>query len=108
MRMDKKIILGFIIISFLGGCASPTAMLGPAYSLSSTGNVFQAGLSYGSNALITRHTGKTPLENLKEISLSKEINKKNIQKDTLESQEFYLLIESKIKKTSKILNLSSQ
>ena len=108
MMINKRIIFGLLIISFLGGCASPTAMLGPAYTLTSTGNVFQAGFSYGTNEVITRYTGKTPIENLKDISLSKEKNKKNIQKETLESQEFYLLVKSKIDKSSKILNLSNQ
>ena len=106
--INKRITFGFLIISFLGGCASPTAMLGPAYTLTSTGNVFQAGFSYGTNEVITRYTGKTPIENLKDISLSKEKNKKNIQKETLESQEFYLFVKSKIDKSSKILNLSNQ
>ena len=106
--INKRIIFGLLIICFLGGCASPTAMLGPAYTLTSTGNVFQAGFSYGTNEVITRYTGKTPIENLKDISLSKEKNKKNIQKETLESQEFYLLVKSKIDKSSKILNLSNQ
>ena len=106
--INKRIIFGLLIISFLGGCASPTAMLGPAYTLTSTGNVFQAGFSYGTNEVITRYTGKTPMENLKDISLSKKKNKKNIQKETLESQEFYLLVKSKIDKSSKILNLSNQ
>ena len=106
--INKRITIGFLIISFLGGCASPTAMFGPAYTLTSTGNVFQAGFSYGTNEVITRYTGKTPIENLKDISLSKEKNKKNIQKETLESQEFYLLVKSKIDKSSKILNLSNQ
>ena len=45
--INKKIILGLFTISFLGACAAPTAMLGPAYTLTSTGNVLQAGLSIG-------------------------------------------------------------
>ena len=36
--VNKKLILGFFIISFLGACATPTAMLGPAYTLTSSGN----------------------------------------------------------------------
>ena len=103
----KKIILGLFAFSFLGACASPTAMLGPAYTLTSSGNVVQAGLSYGSNQMITMYTGKTPLENLQDIS-SNQKKTKNIQKETLESEDFYLLVNDKIKKTSSILNLSSQ
>ena len=102
--LNKKIILGLFVISFLGACASPTAMLGPAYTLSATGNVLQAGLSYGSNEMITMYTGKTPLENLKEISLTEKENTKNIQKSTLESEDFYILVKNKIEKTKGILN----
>ena len=101
--INKKIILGLFAISFLGACASPTAMLGPAYTLSSTGSTLQAGITYGSNEMITMYTGKTPLENLQEISLI-EKKKKNIHKSTLESDDFHSLIKSKIEKTKIILN----
>ena len=100
----KKIILGLFVISFLGSCGAPTAMLGPAYTLSSTGNVLQAGLSYGSNEMITRYTGKTPLENLQEVSLVETEKKINIKKNTLESEDFYILVKNKIEKTKGILN----
>ena len=67
----KKIIFGLFVASILSGCTTPTAMLGPAYTLTSTGNIFQAGLSYGSNEMITHYTGKTPIENVKEMSQKK-------------------------------------
>ena len=102
--IHKKIIFGFFTLSFLAGCASPTAMLGPAYTLTSTGNVLQAGLSYGSNEMITMYTGKTPIENVKEIAS----NQKNIQKQTLESEDFYILVKNKIDKTGAILKKSNQ
>ena len=100
----RKIIYGIFIVGFLTGCSSPTAMLGPAYTLTSTGSVFQAGLSYGSNEMITMYTGKTPIENVKEIA-SKE---KNIQKKTLESEDFYILVKNKINKTGSIIKKSNQ
>ena len=102
--IHKKIIFGFFTLSFLAGCASPTAMLGPAYTLTSTGNVLQAGLSYGSNEMITMYTGKTPIENVKEIAS----NQKNIQKQTLESEDFYILVKNKIDKTGAIIKKSNQ
>ena len=68
IMINKKIILGLFAISFLGACASPTAVLGPAYTLTSSGSTLQAGITYGSNELITMYTGKTPLENLQDIS----------------------------------------
>ena len=106
--INKKIIFGLFIFSFIGACTAPTAMLGPAYTFSSSGNVIQASLNYGSNQMITHYTGKTPIENLKELSKIKKEQKSNIKKKTLESDEFYLLVKSKIEKTSSILNLSNQ
>ena len=106
--IHKKITFGLFILCFLGACTSPTAMLGPAYTLTSTGSGIQAGLNYGSNHLITMYTGKTPIENLKEISTSEKIGKENIQKKTLESEDFYILVKNKIDKTSGILKLSNQ
>ena len=106
--INKKIILGLFTLGFLSACASPTAMLGPAYTLTSTGNVFQAGLSYGSNEMITIYTGKTPIENLQEISSIENNKKKNIHKKTLESEDFYILVKQNIEKTNKILKSSNQ
>ncbi len=106
--INKKIIFGLIVLSFLGGCSSPTAMIGPVYTLSSSGNILQAGLNYGSNQMITKYTGKTPIENLKEINKMNIKKKNNIQKETLESEDFYILVKNKIEKTSEIIKLPSQ
>ena len=108
VMINKKIILGIIVFGFLSGCSSPTAMLGPAYTLSSSGNVLQAGLNYGSNQMTTKYTGKTPIQNLKEINKMNIKQKSNIQKETLESEDFYILVKNKIEKTSGILSLPSQ
>ena len=102
--IHKKIIIISLTASFIAGCTSPSAMLGPAYTLSSTGNTFQTALSYGSNELITAYTGKTPIENVKEVTLGE----KNIQKQTLESEDFYILVKNKIDKTGALLKKSNQ
>ena len=104
----KKLIFGLFTFCFLGACASPTAMLGPAYTFTSSGSILQAGFSYGTNEIITIKTGKTPIENLKEISSVDEKRFTNIQKKTLESEDFYLLVKNKIEKTSGIIKLSNQ
>ena len=106
--INKKIISGLFILNLLVGCTSPTAMLGPAYTMTSSGNTLQAGFSYGSNKLITQHTGKTPIENLKDVSLIEKKKLENIEKKTLESEDFYILVKNKIEKTSNILNLTNQ
>ena len=101
----KKIIFLLFLSVFLGACTAPTAMLGPAYTLTSTGNVFQTGVSYGSSELVTMYTGKTPMENVIEIAST---DKNNIQKKTLESEDFKNLVISKVKKTNTILKNSNQ
>tara|TARA_B100000963_G_scaffold358761_1_gene384209 strand:+ start:111 stop:434 length:324 start_codon:yes stop_codon:yes gene_type:complete len=106
--IQKKIIFGLFILCTLGACAAPTAMIGPAYTLTSSGNVFQAGLSYGSSELVTAYTGKTPIENLEEFTNNNLLKKKNIHKQTLESQEFQQLVKNRILKTKEIIELSNQ
>ncbi len=100
----KKIIFGLLLFFSLGACTAPTAMLGPAYTLTSTGNIAQAGFSYGSSELITMYTGKTPIENVIEITSKDE----NIQKQTLESEDFKNLVKTRVIKTNNILKSTNQ
>ena len=67
----KKIIAGLFLLFFLNGCVQSAALLGPAYTLASTGNIYQAGLSYGSNQAVKKITGKSPTENIKSLTDSK-------------------------------------
>ena len=103
--IHNKIVFGLLIMSFLGACATPSAMLGPIYTFTSTGSIAQTSLSIGSNELITMHTGKTPIENIKEFA---NVEDKNIHKDTLESEEFYILVKNKIESTKIVLNQTNQ
>jgi len=102
--LQKKIMFSLLLFFSLGACTAPTAMLGPAYTLTSTGNVAQAGFSYGSSELITMYTGKTPIENVIEITSKDE----NIQKQTLESEDFKNLIKTRVIKTNNILKSTNQ
>jgi len=101
----KKIIIGIFLLFFLNGCAQSTSLLGPAYTLVSTGNVYQAGFSYGSSKAVKKMTGKTSTETIKSfidyentVSKTKEENQK----------EFIALVKNNIAKASKVLNLVSQ
>ncbi len=102
--IHKKIFIGLFLLGFLSACGAPTAMLGPAYTFTSTGSLTQAGMTFGSNELITSYTGKTPIENLEELTS----DKKNIQKNTLKSDDFQQLVKNRIEKTRQIINLSNQ
>ena len=54
--MIKKIIIGTIFLVFFNGCVQNTAFLGPIITGATTGSVSSAGLSYGSNKVITTLT----------------------------------------------------
>ena len=75
----KKIITATLLIGFFTGCVQNTAFLGPVYTLGTTGNTIQAGLSYGSSKVVTKVTGKTPQENLNKI-LQKNDNDSELRK----------------------------
>ena len=62
----RKIIAITLLLSFLSGCAQNAALLGPAYTIATSGNVYHAGFTYGSNELITRKTGKSAAQNFKD------------------------------------------
>ena len=90
----KKLAIGVIVLISLSGCAQNVALLGPVYTLASSGSVTQAGLSYGSNEIITRSTGKSTAQNIQEILKSK----KN-------DSDFEKLVKENIKKTRKKLKI---
>ena len=100
----KNLIIRILLVSFLSGCAQNAALLGPVYTLATTGNVYQASFAYGSNEIITKTTGKSPTENIKSL-----IDSKKIKVEEKESQEeFFALVKSRIEKTSKIIQLANQ
>ena len=58
----RKILLQLFVLTLLSSCAQSTALLGPVITIGNTGNVMQAGFSYGSNMAVKSVTGKTPGE----------------------------------------------
>ena len=100
----KKIIAGLFLLFFLNGCVQNTALLGPAYTLASTGNIYQAGLTYGSNQAVKKIIGKSPTENIRSLTNSK---KSKIDEEQ-NYDEFFALVKNRIEKTSKIINLANQ
>jgi phosphoribosylaminoimidazole (AIR) synthetase len=100
----KKISAGLFLLFFLNGCLQSTALLGPAYTLASSGNIYQAGLSYGSNQAVKKITGKSPTENIQSLVDNK---KKKIEEEE-KQEEFFALVKSRIEKTSKIIQLVNQ
>ena len=70
----KKILLLLVCFVFLSGCFQSIALLGPAIGGVSTGKIYQAGLSYGTNVIMLQATGKTTTEHMLDILNSNETN----------------------------------
>ena len=60
----KKLSLLFISLITLNGCVETTAFLGPALTVGTSGNVYQASISYASNNIIYKSTGKSTIEHV--------------------------------------------
>ncbi len=76
MKIKKFIFFLFSLVT-LSGCVETTALLGPVITVSSTGNIYQASLSYASNNVIYKSTGKTTLDHVNDFFKSTEDNKDN-------------------------------
>ena len=93
----NKLIIGIFCLVFLNGCAQNFAFFGPAVTLANTGSVYQAGLSYGSDQIVTSLTGRSTAQNIKEILQPKK-NDTNFQK----------LVKKEIENTRKKLHFTNQ
>ena len=83
--ISNNTIAGLFLLLFLNGCVQTTALLGPVYTLASTGNIYQASLSYGSNHAVEKITGKSPTENVQSLvnNKKKKLRKKKNRKSFL-------------------------
>ena len=97
----KKLIIGLLMVCLLNGCVQSTALLGPAITIGTTGNVVEAGLQLGTNHAIKQETGKDALTHITD-KVDKDKKKRNFNKN------FVRLLESRIKETRKKLNLTNQ
>ena len=92
----KKLIIIIFLVSFLNGCAQNAALLGPVYTLATSGNIYQAGFTYGGNEIVTKTTGKSMAQNIKDSIAPKK-----------EDSDFQKLVKRNIEKTRKKLNFSN-
>ena len=100
----KKIVLYFCISLFLTGCYQSTAMVGPAITLASTGNVSQAGMTYFANQAVKKETGMSTTEYVSTILEEK--TKKNKNKKI--NEELMILVQTNFEETRKKLLLQNQ
>ena len=97
----KKILVFIVSGLILSGCAQSTAMLGPAITLASSGNVSQAGLTFITNKAVEKETGMDTVS-----FVSNKIEKQNSK--TRLKRDFKKLVQNNFEKTREILILQDQ
>ena len=76
----KKVIFVVVSTIFLNGCFQVLALVGPAATGVTTGNIYQSAISYSFSYGVKQKTGKTIIENV--IDLNKDFkNKEKIAKN---------------------------
>ena len=88
----KKILIYIVSTAILSGCAQSTAMLGPAITLASTGNVSQAGITFFTNKVVEKETG------MNTVSFVSSKIEQNSSKTRIR-REFKELVETNFEKT---------
>jgi len=101
----KKITLYFCISLFLTGCFQSSAMVGPAITFASTGNVSQAGLAYFTNRAVKKETGMSTTEY---VSTFLEEKTKKTKKNEKIYEELTILVQTNFEQTRKKLLLQNQ
>ena len=89
---NKKVAFILMSVVLLTGCVQSTAFLGPAITVAATGNIAQAGFTYGTNEVFKKETGKDTIQYVSSL-LEPEDKKVTINEDLV------ALVESSIKKT---------
>ena len=94
----NKIFIYIVASIILSGCVQSTAMLGPALTFASTGNVSQAGLTFFTNKAVEKETG---MDTVSFVS-----NK--IEQNSSKNRKFKKLVETNFEKTREKLILQDQ
>ena len=87
----NKIFIYIISALILSGCVQSTAMVGPALTLASTGNISQAGVTFFTNKAVKEETG---MDTVSYVS-----NK--IEQNSSKNRKFRKLVKTNFEKTRK-------
>jgi hypothetical protein len=102
----KKLSTGLFILITLNGCVQSTAFLGPAVTGASTGNIYQAGLSYSTNLIVEEFTGKTSIENFQELLVPKKNDNKiskSVKKSLRKNTDEFLVLKKNNNNSKKLI-----
>jgi len=75
----KKVLFVVVATLFLNGCFQVLALVGPAATGVTTGNIYQSALSYSLGYGVKKATGKTIIENVIDIKKGHKDKKKIVK-----------------------------
>ena len=106
--MRKRNIFLYLVLGyFLTGCFQTVAMIGPAITLVSTGNIAQAGITFLTNKAIKDETGMNTLEFVSN-KIDERKNKKKVDDNFDINDDFIILVQNNFDKTRKIILTQNQ
>ena len=88
----NKVVIYIIALVILPGCIQSTAMVGPAITIASTGNISQAGFTFFTNKAVEEETG---MDTVSYVSMKIEKQNSKIKL----KREFKNLVEANFVKT---------
>ena len=100
-----KIVLVISVLLFFNGCVQNASLLGPIYTIGTTGNALQAGASFGTSQAIKKIRSQAKSQKIN-FSLKKNKLKNKLKNDLKEnSDEFFNTIKKHVKKSNRIATL---
>ena len=94
----NKIFIYIIAAITLSGCIQSTAMVAPAITIASTGNISQAGLTFFTNKAVEEETGMNTVSFVSS----------KIEQNSYKNRKFKKLVETNFEKTRQQLILQDQ
>tara|TARA_B100000745_G_C19833870_1_gene276106 strand:+ start:38 stop:346 length:309 start_codon:yes stop_codon:yes gene_type:complete len=94
----NKIFIYIIATITLSGCIQSTAMVAPAITIASTGNISQAGLTFFTNKAVEEETGMNTVSFVSS----------KIEQNSYKNRKFKKLVETNFEKTRQQLILQDQ
>ena len=94
----NKIFIYIIATITLSGCIQSTAMVAPAITIASTGNISQAGLTFFTNKAVEEETGMNTVSFVSS----------KIEQNSYQNRKFKKLVETNFEKTRQQLILQDQ
>jgi hypothetical protein len=96
-----KIVLVISVLLFFNGCVQNASLLGPIYTIGTTGNALQAGASFGTSQAIKKIRSQAKSQKIN-FSLKKNKLKNDLKEN---SDEFFSTIKKHVKKSNRIATL---